>query len=189
MKIAIISDTHDNLPNFKKAISWIKKEKIKIIIHCGDICMPGVLKEAIKNFSGKIHIVFGNVDGAQLCMAKMVNKNLLPNVILHGERGKIKLGGKKIAFVHFPEIARELAYTQKYDLVFYGHNHKPWEEKIKNCRLINPGNLAGLFYKATFAVYDTKNNNLELKIMNHPALTPTCRGGQVLLSPAKRGTK
>ena len=28
MKIAIVSDTHNNWPNFKKAIDWIKKESI-----------------------------------------------------------------------------------------------------------------------------------------------------------------
>ena len=37
MKIAIVSDTHNNWANFKKAIRWIKKEKIQLILHCGDI--------------------------------------------------------------------------------------------------------------------------------------------------------
>jgi len=31
--------------------------------------------------------------------------------------------------------------------------------------LANPGTLAGMFSKATFAVYDTSTNNLELKIL------------------------
>lgn len=165
MKIAIISDTHDNLPNFKKAVDWIKKEKIKTIIHCGDICAPEVLKEIAKKFTGKIHLVFGNVDETRFVMTKMVDKSFRSNVILYGEKGEIKAGGKRIAFVHFPEFARKLASTRKYDLVFYGHTHKPWEEKIENCRLVNPGNLANLFYKATFAVYDTKTDKLELKII------------------------
>ncbi|MFC1629761.1 metallophosphoesterase family protein [Patescibacteria group bacterium] len=165
MKIAIISDTHDNLPNFKKAIGWVEKEKIKTIIHCGDICTSKVLKEVTKNFPGKIYLVFGNADGARFRTTRMVCKKIIPKVILCGEWGKIKIGGKKIAFVHSPEFARGLASTKKYDLVFYGHTHKPWEEKIKSCRLVNPGNLAGLFYKATFAVYDTKKDKLELRIL------------------------
>ena len=41
MKIAIISDTHNNWPNFKKAIEWIKKEKIKLILHCGGYSKSG----------------------------------------------------------------------------------------------------------------------------------------------------
>jgi predicted phosphodiesterase len=31
--------------------------------------------------------------------------------------------------------------------------------------LVNPGNLAGMFYKATFAIYETKTDKLELKIL------------------------
>lgn len=94
MKIAIISDTHDNLPNFKKAIDWIKKEKIKTIIHCGDIFTPEFIKEAIKNFPGKIHLVFSDVD-SQFNTTEMVYKNPFPKVLLHNEQGKIKAGGKK----------------------------------------------------------------------------------------------
>ena len=47
MKIAIISDTHDNVATFKKAVDLIKKEKIKTIIHCGDIFKPEKLNLAI----------------------------------------------------------------------------------------------------------------------------------------------
>lgn len=167
MKIAIVSDTHDNLANFKKAIGWIKKEKIKLLIHCGDICAPLTLKEGLKDFSGKAHIVFGNVDGERYLITKRVYEKETPNVIIHGELGELEINGKKIAFLHSPEFARGLAFTQKYDLVFYGHSHKPWEEKIGKSRLINPGNLAGLFYKATFGVYDTKEDKLELKILEN----------------------
>jgi len=37
MKIAVVSDTHDNLSNLRKAIDWIKSQNIKLILHCGDI--------------------------------------------------------------------------------------------------------------------------------------------------------
>lgn len=165
MRLAIISDTHDNSPNFKKAVDWIEKEKIKIIIHCGDVCSVETLKEIIQNFSGKLHLVFGNVDESNFYSGEINLEKLFPNVIFHGKKGEIEIGEKKIAFTHFPEVARELAATGKYDLVFYGHSHKPWEEEIGNCRLINPGNLAGIFYKATFAVYNTGDRKLELKIL------------------------
>lgn len=164
MKIAIVSDTHDNLTNFKKAVSWIKKEKIKVILHCGDICAPTTLREILKDFSGDFHLVFGNINGDRFRITKMAYQEF-KNLKLWGELGELEIDGKRIAFVHLPEFARGLAHTQKYDLVFYGHDHKPWEEKIEKTRLVNPGNLAGLFYKATFAVYDTKTEKLELKIL------------------------
>ena len=47
MKIAIISDTHDNIANLKKAAEFIKKEKIKTIILCGDIFKSETIKEGL----------------------------------------------------------------------------------------------------------------------------------------------
>ncbi|HUV80899.1 MAG TPA: YfcE family phosphodiesterase [Patescibacteria group bacterium] len=164
MKIVVISDSHDNLANIAKAVDILKKEKIKTVLHCGDICSPATLSEIMKTFSGRIQIVFGNVDGDRFSLAKIESKN--PGRLkIHGESADIKISGKKIAFCHSPEFARGLAARQKYDFVFYGHNHKPWEEKIGRTRLVNPGNLAGLFYRATLAVCDLKTGKLELKIL------------------------
>ena len=132
MKLAIISDTHDNLNTFKKAVSWIEKQKIKTIIHCGDVCSPAVLKEMAEDFPGQIHLVFGNVDGDHFSMTKRVCEKTISNVIIYGELGEIELGGKKIAFCHLREFAKGLASIGKYDLVFYGHTHKPWRRKSIN---------------------------------------------------------
>ena len=110
-------------------------------------------------------MVFGNVDGDKYSMIKMKEQGKLPNVIIYGDFGQIELDNKKIVFTHHLKFAQALANTEKYDLIFYGHSHQPWEEKIGNCQIVNPGTLAGLFYKATFAVYDTKEDKLELKIL------------------------
>jgi hypothetical protein len=177
MLLAIISDTHDNLAILEKAAEWMNKNGIKQIIHCGDICAEQTLKDLSQLFKGKIHVVFGNVDGDVFAVAhnrfattnktglKDYYKKKTPNVTLYGEIGELKINDLKIAFVHQPKIARALALSGKYNLVFYGHTHKPWEEKVRDCRLINPGNLSNMLYKATFAVYDTKTGKLELKIL------------------------
>jgi len=149
MKIAIVSDTHNNWTNFKKAIDWIKKEKIQLILHCGDINSREIINDAQKLFNGEIKYVKGNADYGLEIPDKM----------------EIDLENKKIAFTHFPSEAKKMAQSGKYDMVFYGHTHRPWEEKVGNCRFINPGELAGQFYKPSFAVYDTDTDNLELKIL------------------------
>jgi hypothetical protein len=164
MKVAIFSDIHDNVVNMNKATDFIKKEGVEMIIFCGDFCAPSVLRELAKNFSGQIHLIFGNVDGDHYLSAKMERD--FKNVKIYNELGEVELDGKKIAFIHFPKIAQGLAKSGKYDLVFYGHNHKPWEEKVGECILANPGTLGGLFYRASFALYDTKTNKLELKILD-----------------------
>ena len=164
MKIAIISDTHDNLANTKKAADFIKKENIKTVIHCGDIFKPETVEEIMKVFKGKLYIVFSPADASFSGIPQDSFKEL-KRVKIFEEFGEIKISGKKIAFCHFPEIAEDLAKKKKYYLVFYGHTHKPWLEKIGKTKMINPGNLAGIFYKATFAVYDDKTDKLELKIL------------------------
>jgi len=149
MKIAIISDTHDNLANFKKIIDWLNREKIQLILHCGDVCTKATLEEIKRSFLRDIKIVLGNAD---------IDLDV-------PEIEEIEIDSKRVAFTHYYKIARKLAESGKYDLVFHGHTHKPFLEKIGDCRVVNPGTAGGLFYKATFAVYDTETDKLELKIL------------------------
>ena len=165
MLLAIISDTHGNLVTFKKFAGWAKQNQISEIIHCGDFGftdfakdMAGLLPDA------SFHIITGNADTDPAKLKKMIADGQLPNVIFYGQTGKIELGGKKIAFTHKPDDAQKLALTSQFDLVFFGHTHKPWEETIGSCRVINPGTLAGIYYRSTFAIYNTATDNLELKI-------------------------
>jgi len=151
MRIAIVSDTHDNWPNFKKAIDWIKNEKISLILHCGDVCNKDTVDKAIKCFNGAIKFAKGNGDYG----------------LDFSDKIELELDNKKIFFCHFPDIAKKMAQSGKFDLVFYGHTHRPWDERVGECHMINPGELAGQFYKSTFAIYDTKKSSLELKIVDY----------------------
>lgn len=157
MKIAVVSDTHNNMANFKKAIDWIKNEKIQLILHCGDIASQQMITDAKNNFDGEIKFVRGNADW---------DLEFLP------EKMDLEFNSKKISFCHFPDIAKKSAQSGKFDMVFYGHTHRAWDEKVaclsagrEITHMINPGELAGQFYKPTFAVYDTATGNLELKIL------------------------
>jgi uncharacterized protein len=150
MKIAIVSDTHDNSKNFNKAINFCNSQHIEVMLHCGDICNQDTIVEAQQQFKGKMYFVRGNGDFELRQVPEMM---------------EITLGGKKIFFNHYPEISKQAAESGKYDIAFYGHTHRPWEETIGSCRLVNPGELAGQRYKPCFALYDTQTNKLELKIL------------------------
>ena len=149
MKIAVVSDTHNNWANFEKAIKWINGEKISLILHCGDIQSREIIDDAQKLFNGEIKFVKGNADWELDLPEKM----------------EVEFNNKEIAFTHFPDLAKKMAQSGKYDLIFYGHSHRPWDEKIGDSHMVNPGELAGQFYKPTFAVYDTIKGKLELKIL------------------------
>ncbi|MDD5040585.1 MAG: YfcE family phosphodiesterase [Patescibacteria group bacterium] len=165
MKIAIVSDSHDNLPNIEKTLTFITNEHVETLIHCGDVCAPGTLKFFSDHFAGPIHLCFGNVDGDKYNMARLAYEEC-KNVKIHGDIGELQIGEMRIAFVHYPYMAKALAAEAAHDIVFYGHNHKPWEEMVGSTKLVNPGNLANIFYQPTFALYDTETGALALKMLN-----------------------
>lgn len=150
MKTAIVSDTHDNIVNFSKAIAWCNANSITFMLHCGDICSQSTIDEAKKLFKGEIRYVRGNGD---------YSLHEIPDTL------ELDLKGKMVAAVHYPDLAKKLAESGNYDFVFYGHTHKPWLEKVGNCTLANPGEIAGQRFKPTFAVYDAQTDKLELKIL------------------------
>ncbi len=156
MRLAIISDTHDNLENLKKFFDFVKREKIEILIHCGDVCNGETLKEIEKNFD-KIFLSLGNAD-----IKESILKEAKKTKIFEKE-GKIEIDKLKIGFCHaFNLKEREL---ENFDFYFFGHTHWPFLKKEKSCILANPGNLAGLYFKASFVILDTETKNLELKIL------------------------
>jgi len=163
MKIAIISDTHENLSNMEKFCSFAKEKKIKNVIHCGDVHNKEKLGKLIKEFNGKIFYVLGNADIKEDIL-KFKNN---PKIKIFEDFGEIKIDNLKIGFTHFPDSAKKMAQQKKYAFIFFGHTHKPWLGKKGNCILANPGNLAGLNYRTTFAILDTKKKSMELKILKN----------------------
>jgi putative phosphoesterase len=156
MKIAIISDTHDNLENLRKFFEFTKKEKIEILIHCGDVCNGETLKEIEKNFK-EIYLCLGNADIKESLFKEVKNSKIFE------KEGKIEIENLKIGFCHAFKLKEK--NLNDFDFYFFGHTHWPFLKKEENCYLANPGNLAGLYYKATFAILDTKTKKLELKIL------------------------
>ena len=165
MKLAIISDTHDNIPNIEKFLAWAKTNNIERIIHCGDIADTETMDILAKGFFDPIDLVFGNMDSTYRETLLRLSGNW-PLVHFHGDIGKINIDGLKIAFTHTPDEAKVLSDSGLYNIIFCGHTHNPWIETLANgCELINPGTLGGVFNKATFAVFDTKTKQLELKVL------------------------
>ncbi len=165
MKIAIISDIHDNIANLKKVLRCCNNNGVNKIICCGDLASMETLNFLCDNFSGKILFTFGNMDKGYLDIKKIGPK--YRNALIFENYGTIEIADKKIAFVHFPDIAKELCKSSKYDFVFYGHTHKPWEETINNCRLLNPGNVTNQRYAPTFATWNINKNTFKLILINN----------------------
>lgn len=160
--MAVISDIHDNLINLEKCLNWCEGKKIEHLICCGDITNSETLKFLSRKFGGKIYLVSGNIE---IYGADEVRK--YKNIIYLGKSGKISLGGKAIGVCHEPYQADKLLAEDNFDIIFFGHTHEPWISERSGAKLVNVGTLGGVFQKATFAVWDTKEDEPELKILEN----------------------
>jgi putative phosphoesterase len=169
-KIAIISDIHNNEVNLKKVLNYCASNEIEKIICCGDLASMEMLDLLNDNFVGEIFFTFGNMDNdflkdkffGKLDSSTTLGMTSYKNTKIFKDFGEAIIDNKKIAFVHFPEMAKKLCATGKYKFVFYGHTHKPFEEIINDCEMLNPGNVAGDGFLPTFAVWNTEDDKFEL---------------------------
>ncbi|HLN19212.1 MAG TPA: YfcE family phosphodiesterase [Patescibacteria group bacterium] len=163
MLIAIISDIHNNTVNLKKVLDYCLDVKIENIICCGDLASKETLDFLNDNFSGHIYYTFGNMDNDQLLSFSPEEiKEEYRKTTIFKDFGEVKIDGINIAFVHYPDKAEKLCQRGKFKFVFYGHTHKPWEQDINGCKMLNPGNVAGEIYLPTFAVWNTENDKFQL---------------------------
>lgn len=161
MKIAIISDTHDNLANLDKFLSFAKEEKINAVFHCGDFTTPETLKNFLEKFDGKFYLSLGNAD---LKEEILENYSKRERLTIFEDFGIIQIENRKIIFSHFLESIE--GRLNNCDFAFFGHTHKPSLKIFGKTKILNPGNLAGLYYKATFAVLDLETEIPNLKILD-----------------------
>lgn len=160
MKIAIISDIHDNLENLRRCLNWYRSQNIKHLICCGDIYNSETLKYLAENFDEKINLVYGNME-----IYKESELEQYDNINFLGRFDVTTINSKRIGICHEPEFIEKILEQSKCEVVFYGHTHRPWDERQNGVRIVNPGTLGGLFQKATFAVWDTETGELELKLV------------------------
>lgn len=181
MRVAILSDIHDNIWNLAAALHGLADAEA--LICCGDLCSPFVLDQLAEGFAGPIHIVFGNNDGDLFRItAKAGGRG---NVHLYGAFYAGELGGRRFAVNHYPDIARSLASSGLYDVVCYGHNHAYSVERVGGVALLNPGALMGYDpinrhdNDATFLIYDTARD----KAKGYKVEPPPGRHGAPAVQP------
>jgi putative phosphoesterase len=156
MLIGVISDTHDNMPQIKKAVDLFNEKKVEHVVHAGDFTSPftfRLLKDLSCGFTG----VFGNNDGDRLLLQKMSEARVFnqPHIF--------ELARKKIIVIHEHHIADALADSGHYDVVIYGHTHKPVIKKANKTLVINPGEAGSWLYgKSTIAIADLSAMTAEI---------------------------
>jgi len=77
MKVGVISDTHDRLPTFRRAMQMFKRMNVEAVIHAGDYVAPFAAALITPDvLDVPLYCVYGNNDGEKAGLKKM-----LPNIV------------------------------------------------------------------------------------------------------------
>ena len=140
MKIAVISDTHDDDYVTKEVLKFIASRQIETIIHCGDVSASRTM-ELFKHFC--VCLAYGNNDIDQVGLS-MTLRECKPGSCA-GPWYKGVIDGKLIAAVHDEHSARfsGLLESGQFDYIFVGHTHRRSDRMNEKTRVINPGAIGG----------------------------------------------
>lgn len=159
MKIGVISDSHDHLPNLRYALTQLGQRGVKTVIHCGDMIAPFVSLE-LARFEGRVHTVFGNNDGDRF-LTERVTRSQTDSVTHHGEIGTVELDGQTVAFAHYQAQAVGHALAAGCQVALFGHTHQFHQERQGELLVLNPGELLGMKGAPSFCIYDTATRQVE----------------------------
>ena len=139
MRIGIISDTHDDHTTLEKALDVLRDEEVHHILHCGDVCGPGMIL-GLEGFD--VWIAQGNMD-RQPGLAATVNNFLGRSRLAWFHR--LSLDGRSVAMLHGDneEMLRTTIASGQYAYALHGHTHLRRNQKVGRTRVINPGALGG----------------------------------------------
>ncbi|MGM9997942.1 MAG: metallophosphoesterase [Candidatus Bruticola sp.] len=169
MKIAVISDSHDNISKLRQAVQMSLHRGADALIHAGDFVSPFSLAP-LAEAKIPIHAVLGNNDGEREGLRRR-----FALMGAHFWEGPVSfyLYDTLIHLQHFSFTDEQLSqnYALKplntqniqHELFIYGHTHEFKIEQWENCTLVNPGECCGyLTGKATMALYDTQTRSCEI---------------------------
>ncbi|MFO0925749.1 MAG: YfcE family phosphodiesterase [Gemmataceae bacterium] len=149
MKIAILSDTHNQDHRVELALALARDRGAEMVLHCGDIEDPPV----VRLFRGwNAHFVLGNCDWDRDGLREAITSI---GGQLHDRYGHLEVAGRQLAFLHGHDgdLLHDLVQSGAYDYLFHGHTHHAVDRQAGPTRVINPGALQRARVK-TFVVLD-----------------------------------
>lgn len=160
MKIGVLSDTHDRLPTFRRAIALFERLKVEAIFHAGDYVAPFAAKLIAPDvLSIPLYCVYGNNDGERKGL-----KAILPNLVDGPLTVKLGPPGNQRAIVmhHFIDWLKP-ADIAPADVIITGHTHEVVNQTRDGKLYLNPGECCGWLHdRCTVAVLDLATLKAEI---------------------------
>ena len=130
MKILIVSDTHKYHKNLERVMERV--EPVDLMIHLGDA--EGYEEDIAQMAGCPVEIVAGNNDFfSDLDREKELKLGKYRVLLTHGHYYYVSTG--------IADIKKE-AEARGFDIVMFGHTHRPLIDYGKNLIVLNPGSLS-----------------------------------------------
>jgi len=156
-----MSDSHDNLDAIRKAVRFFNSRQCELVIHAGDFIAPFAAKELVRLSCG-INSVFGNCDGEKAGLAEIIASFGM----IQNEPFAFNYGRRKFLLTHTHWANEEHIRTGKYDVLIYGHTHKPDIRKVGGTLVVNPGETGGwLTGKNSVAILDSASLEADIIVL------------------------
>ena len=139
MRIGVVSDTHNNLPNVRKIVALFNEARVDRVVHTGDITQPKVL-HAFSELNAPMVGVFGNNDHDPEGLATIASS--LGFDFVHPPL-ELNWHSRKILVVHDPRDF-EGVLDSSFHLALHGHTHLHTHYEGDAGVLFNPGESAGV---------------------------------------------
>jgi putative phosphoesterase len=161
MRVAVLSDIHENYHNLLKALDLIKEQGVERILCLGDLINAGIA-EVLADSGLPVFCVWGNNDGDKVAIMGVALAPGSSFAISGHSYGFVEIDGRSVFLTHDPDLAGPMARSQEFDAVFYGHDHRKSQKQVGKCLVANPGEIsAHKTGEATLAIYDTEQNRVE----------------------------
>ncbi len=156
--IGVMSDSHDNVTMVRRAVSLFKDAGCNLVLHAGDVVAPFAARE-LAPLGCPVKAVFGNCDGEKEGLRKTFEElgeiAEAPFVFSYQEC--------RFLLCHYHFAVESYASSNQYDIVVFGHTHKPEIRKSGKTLLLNPGETGGwLTGKSTVALLDPEKREAEI---------------------------
>ena len=149
MKVGILSDTHDHRGAAEGALLLFRSEGVGMVFHLGDVYSPAVLA-GYDDPAIPLRGVFGNNDSDRDGLQEATG-----GAFRQGPRIET-VDGRTILLAHsYDQLQGELNGRGRFDLVLFGHTHRPLTMHVGKALVVNPGESCGLLRgKNTCAIVD-----------------------------------
>jgi len=149
VKVGILSDSHDHRVAAEGALLLFRAEGVGLVFHLGDVCSPSVLA-AYGGPGIPLRGVFGNNDSDRDGLQEATGGAFRQGPHIE------TVDGRRILLAHsYDQLQGELTGQGRFDLVLFGHTHRPLTMRVGKALVVNPGESCGLVRgKNTCAIVD-----------------------------------